>query len=201
MRAFLGLPSNTSDADVVAAYAAYLSGHGGVAEPVSLAQAKRWLEIAHEDESHDAMIEALVVAAREWVEAHTGQVLTAREVTQTVHGFGPWLQLHAWPIRSVTTVAYSVAGATSVGIAADAYYLNGPRPARIRAVSAWPMVTGAEIKVTADAGYENPADVPQTLKLAIQLLVTRWFDTRGDSKDDVPPAVIALCRSHRLITV
>lgn len=200
MRTLLGLGSGVTDAAVVAAYVDYLEGQPAAAEPVSLAEAKDHLNLIN-DTSRDAHIQSLVVAAREWVEEHVGQVLTARRVVETRDAFNGFVDLYAWPIRSVQAIAYlDGLGVERELVPGDWLASLTRRPVRLMAGlgRTFPLVAAAAGAVTliVDAGYATPDEVPEKLKLAIKVLIAAWFDDRADG--DVPGAVLALCRSSRL---
>lgn len=150
-----------------------------MAEPVSLAEAKAQLRVTNTRE--DALISGYIVTAREWVENHTGLILARREVTERIPTFGPLIPLLAWPIADepVTVSYFDQAGAelTVAGAAIRA----ATRPARLvpAAGDRWPIsrVSGA-ISVKFTAGFATAAEVPQSCKQAILLLLTAYYEDR-----------------------
>lgn len=169
-------------------------------EPVDLAEAKQHLRVLHGEE--DALITALIIAAREWVENFTGQVLVRRDVTQRFDGFSG-LTLHAWPIADNAVPVISYTGADGGLLAVDdGRLVLGNVSAQIAPAigSAWPTSHGSVI-VTVEAGYATPEGVPQSLKQAMLLLIAAWYNNREGVSDrpvtEVPFAVEALCMPYR----
>jgi uncharacterized phiE125 gp8 family phage protein len=178
-----------------------------MAEPITLAEAIANLRVDSSDE--DALIEALIIAAREYVENYTGLLLVAREVRDSFDGRRPF-ELSGWPVADDATVAISYLddGGTSQPLLG--YRLStGKRPARLLATSA----SGSGFAVGPDAvwatymaGYPTPADVPQALKQAMLLLVGHWYGNReavnvGNITSELPFTVQALLAPYRLLHV
>ena len=172
-----------------------------MAEPLDLSDAKQHLRVVHNNE--DDLITALIVAAREWVENFTGQVLVQREVTQRFDGFSR-LSLHAWPIADDAVAAISYMGSDGGLLAVDdARLVLGNVSAQIAPAidSSWPTSYGA-VTVTVEAGYATADDVPQSLKQAMLLLIGHWYGNREAVSErqmvEVPLAVEALCMPYRM---
>ena len=174
-----------------------------VGEPVSLAEAKAFLRVDHDDE--DALIGALVSAARLQVENATGRALMSQ---------GWRTVLDAWPARRVVRIArspvaaidavtvYDDQGAASVLDPGDYRLDTASRPARLVIDAAAPSpgasVNGIEIDFT--AGFGTAGDVPAPLVLAIKRLVAHWYENREATQDgDVPGPVAALIAPYRLV--
>lgn len=173
-----------------------------VTEPISLAQAKAQCRVLHDDE--DMLIGALIVAAREWVENFTGQVLVARPVAQRFDGFRN-LTLHAWPIADDATVAVRYidgTGASQIVEGARVVLSNNSAKVAPAFGSSWPAAYGP-VSATIEAGYASPVDVPQSLKQAMLLLVAHWYANRetvnvGNVTSELPFTVEALCWPYRV---
>ncbi|HEY8580911.1 MAG TPA: head-tail connector protein [Beijerinckiaceae bacterium] len=172
-------------------------------EPMTLAEAKAWLRVDTTDE--DAVVAALIVAARQRVERATRQALIAQT----------WrLVWDAWPSGDLpipltpfmSLVALRVYAANNVAaVIAPATYVVDPDPlgARVRFLSppAAPgrVVAGVEAEVV--VGYATAAaGLPAPLLHAVRLLVARWFARRGDGDEPdagLPPDVEALVAPYR----
>ena len=155
-------------------------------EPVSLAEAKLFLRVEHDDD--DDIIAALIAGARIHVEAQTRRAL----ITQT------WrLVRDVWPAtgcmrgpagaaararlrRGVhdsdgTTLALDVATisrrhSSGAGACWRSRVARRPRPGG--------TVGGIEIDI--EVGYGDASrDVPEPLRQAIRLLVAHWYENRG----------------------
>ncbi len=172
-----------------------------MAEPVSLAQAKAHLRVI--DTSEDALITSLIVAAREWVERETGQILVQRTKTKRLDRFGGYIELYWRPVVAVTSISYpDTAGVdatytgfrTNIGESRVYPALNG----------SWPSIgANGEITVTYTAGYAVGQE-PQSLIQAMLLLIGHWFANReavniGTNASEVPMAVKSLCDQLRAV--
>lgn len=172
-------------------------------EPVSLAEAKAHLRIAHTDE--DDLIGKLIVAARRHLELETGLVF----VTQGWSCFrdawppGSAVPLPLAPVQAVGDVkVYGEDDVASIVDPAHYFLDNVSRPPRLilRGQRLWPIPgrfgNGIEIEVT--AGFGNAAsDVPQPLREAMLLLVAHWYGHRGDAEARLPLGLDALIDQFR----
>jgi uncharacterized phiE125 gp8 family phage protein len=174
-------------------------------EPVSLADAKAHLRIAHADE--DALISTLVIAARQHIEGATGLKLLTQAWSIFADRWpeGSSVKLMIAPLAAVTSV--KVYGEDDVAAAIDPahYFLDrASRPPRLalRSGRVWPLpgriANGIEIAVSAGFG---PAvtDVPAALRQACLKLVAHWYAFRGDDEGtrNLPPAITAMLSPYR----
>ncbi len=179
------------------------------AEPVTLAEVKAHLRLAHDSE--DALLNGLIRAAREDLERATGLALIDQA----------WrLVLDAWPAQGCALLArhpvretlsvtvFGSQGEASLVDPAD-YQLDAlsrparlhfePRPEPLR------ILNGIEIDFSAGFG-EAGTDVPDLLKRAILVLVAHWYEFRAsydaaDQPVSYPPAydrIVAGYRARRL---
>lgn len=148
-----------------------------MAEPVTLPDIKRHLDIVRDDQ--DDMLSGMIVAAREWVENYTGLILTRREVTEVSASFCSLRTISAWPlpVSPATTIRY-VDGAGAEQTLTGFNVRGWARPAAISpaAGTSWPA--GGPVAVTFLAGYATPDDVPYSLKAAISLMVGDLYAQR-----------------------
>lgn len=171
-------------------------------EPISPEEAKLQARIVIDDE--DALVEGLILAAREWVEALTGRALLDQVWTLTLDAMphDGVIVLPRPPLRSVTSVNYiDAAGATQAWTAVTGYQVQvpaGPYAERGRIAPAYgtaaPSVradTFSAVTVVFRAGYGTaPKDVPRPLRLATALLLQHIYD--GGSLERAPSSVQAL---------
>lgn len=166
-----------------------------VVEPVSLVEAKAHLRLIGTDD--DDYLAAMIAAARIQVESATRRVLIDQtwRICRDDWPAGGRLDLPLAPVRSVAEITvYDENGAPTV-LPATAWSLDaastparlalsgeGPRPGRI--------FNGLEIDVVAGYGTSG-LDVPQPLRLAIMMLVARWYENREGFSYGVVPSSVA----------
>ncbi|KNY17647.1 hypothetical protein AKG11_08515 [Shinella sp. SUS2] len=175
-------------------------------EPVTLAEAKAHLRLDAADE--DALVSALIRAAREYLEATTGLCLITRSLRLYLDDWPETrvIQIARGPVQTIEMV--TVYDATGLPVAADVtgYRLDGAaRPARLL-LPARPdtdrALNGIEIDFTAGFG-ESGANVPDGLKRALLMHVAAMFELRGvlspvDQPGTVPAGYDRLVAPYRL---
>ena len=151
------------------------------AEPVTLAEAKRWLAVDASDK--DDLIASLIAGARERVEKDTQRSL----MTQT------WrLKLDEWPadamelmrspVQSVTSVQYLDSGGATQTVASGDYDVDtdsNPGAIRLGVGKTWPTTQAVmrAITVTYVTGYgATAAAVPAALLWAVRLQLELMFE-------------------------
>ena len=179
---------------------------GPALEPISLAEAKAWLRI--DDNAQDDGVSALVTAARLIIEATTRRLL----ITQTWRlGFDAWpcgdvIKLPLAPLQTVAAVSVFDAAGVAHALPASNYFVDAsPEAARLAFLTQPPQpgraIAGIAIDVVVGYGA-SPSSVPEPLRHAIRMLVTRWFESRGDVETDViaeklPGVAAALIAPYR----
>jgi uncharacterized phiE125 gp8 family phage protein len=174
-------------------------------EPVTLAQAKAHLKVDTADD--DALITALIAAARARTEWHTGRAL----VTQS------WmLYLDRWPsdgiveiplppLQTVTSLtAYARDGSALVIDAAHYVVDFASAPGRLVLKPDYAPPTDLRaanaIALAFTAGYgDAAADVPAMLKQAILEIVAFLYENRGEAPAELPPNCLALLAPYRVL--
>ena len=180
-------------------------------EPLSLAEAKNFLRVEHA--ADDALIGALIAAARGAVEAATRRVC----ITQT------WrIALDRWPksehnrparivspvnpLRALVAARVLAADGTPSALGTDAFTLNTVAvPGLIafeRANVAEPGRALAGIEFDVSVGYGEAASVPAPLVQAIRLLLARAYEQRERVADDkLPDDVARLIAPFRVLSL
>lgn len=177
-------------------------------EPVLLADAVLHCRIDETDEN--ALVTALIVAAREYCEKYSGRAY----ITQTIRAsFDGWprfpIRLPRPPLASVTSVKYFGEDNTEYTLDAANYYVDtDTEPGRIALASgiSLPATTLRDInavQVTYTAGYGNAAAVPQRVKQAMLLLIGYWYQNReaalaGSTSKEIDFAVHSLLGMDRV---
>ena len=151
-------------------------------EPLSLDEAKALLRVEHADD--DAVITALIAAARGHVEALTRcalMVQTWRVVRDAWPAEGR-LVLRRGPLRAV--VAARVFDAAGVAHAVDVQRFVVDAASGVIASPSWALpapgrcVAGIELDV--ELGFSaQPEDVPAPLGQALRMILAHWYDNRG----------------------
>lgn len=163
-------------------------------EPITLADAKLHLRVF--DTSEDALIEAYIRAAREWVENYTGHILVQREVTDHFECFRGHMELSKRPVISVDEVAYTDADGAP-GTYADPVVTLGRYPVRVYpALNGWFPRAGREgVTITYTAGYAA-GEEPQALLQAMFVLIAHFWANRSTA-GAIPQTVLDLCDQKR----
>lgn len=179
-------------------------------EAVSVAEAKAQLSIASGDTYNDAMIGGLCVAARQYVEAHTGLAIPRQTWDLTLDRFpcDQVLYLPKAPTASITHVKYyDATGTQQTWSSANYVVTTGRSPALIRPAlnQTWPpyQLQPESVSVRMVCGYATASAVPRTIKQAILLLVTHWFENRsqevtGTITASLAHSLDALLIQHRM---
>jgi uncharacterized phiE125 gp8 family phage protein len=178
------------------------------AEPLSLVDAKRFLRVEHGDD--DAIITALVSAARNHVEALTRNALMVQTWRLVLDRWpdGGRIAPRIGPLRALTAVR--VFGADNEARTIDPEIFVVDVAAGVLAAPAWSLpvpgrsVAGIELDI--EVGFGAASEVPQTLLQAIRMLVAHWYENRGliaigSSVAMMPASVNAMISSHRVLSL
>lgn len=184
---------------------------GPAVEPVTLAEAKLFLRVEHDDD--DDLIAALIAGSRIHVESQTRRAL----ITQTWRlARDAWPQsgrLFVLPVPLVSLVAARVYTSASATQALDLSVFTVDKasaPALLAfAAGALPSpgraVAGIEIDITAGYGAA-PENVPGPLRQAIRLLTAHWYENRslvaaGRDVALVPATAAALIAPYQVLSL
>lgn len=159
---------------------------GPTIEPVSVDDVREHLYIDHNDD--DAQLEAFITAARLWAEGYTGRQFNTATY---VWNFDEWpddtIVLPKPPLQSVTSVKYYDTSNTQQTLGTTLYDVATNTPhgeIRLGYQDTWPTLRGHrdDIEVTFVAGYgDDAADVPQTIRNAIMMLVGTMYENREET--------------------
>lgn len=155
--------------------------------PVTLAEAKAWLAVAHT--ADDELIRSLVKAASDAIEAETGLSLRDRPFVFRYQGFPKGaepLQLWRRPVTLVGSVDFVAAG-DGAELAVDGSAFR-PREQDNRAWlypprgEGWPSAERSKGSVTVNfnAGFADNAAVPEAVRSAVLRLVAHWYGNREE---------------------
>ncbi len=162
-------------------------------EPVTPEEMQSWLRL----DEPDASLPSLISAARDWFERATDRQLTVSTYELRQRLFTAQIEIPYPPLGSVTSVQYLDVNGVLRTVASTVYVVVTSRvPAVIRLGfdQFWPTtyVHPEAVRITYTAG-----DVSELEKTGIRLLVTHWYENRGDgsgagAQKDIPPAVQAI---------
>lgn len=153
-------------------------------EPVTLAEAKVQCRVDADITADDALITALIVAARERAEHDTGRALVTQTRRYTLDRFPCWgLKLPRPPLQSVESITYiDTVGAEQTLDAAEYRVITDRLTGLVAPVHGgeWPATRATEnaVAVTYVAGYGAAAAVPQAIKQWILAAVATLYGQR-----------------------
>lgn len=154
-----------------------------MAEPVTLQEAKDHLRVVFDDE--DAYISGLIVAARTMLEGRIHRALVPQTVTFTAPAFDYCgMKLPRTPYMGDLAVQYVDPAGALGPLDPASYYLDTTvEPARIYPAPglSFPATSALDqraVRITYQAGYATPEDVPASLKQWILLAVGTLYAHR-----------------------
>lgn len=178
-------------------------------EPVSPLEAKAYLNVFHDDDN--ALISALIVAARQHVENFTHRALITQTWDYKFDGFpcsedAIWLPIAPLLTSTAPVVTYTDSAGDSQTWSTSYYTVDAPsgphaRKGRIflNYGQVYPTARSIENAVTVRflCGYGEASAVPEPIKAAMKLLVSHWYTNRdvgavGTSVGAMPHSVEAL---------
>jgi len=178
-------------------------------EPVSLAEAKAFLRVEHDDDND--VISALIAGSRIHVEMQTRRALISQSWRLC---FDLWpedgrIEVRPAPLRSLDTVRVYDAGGATRAVDRQAFVLDMSNAALVFAPWALPAPgrTAAGIELDVSVGYGDAAvDVPEPLRQAIRILVGHWYEhrglvTTGPNFSPLPATVAALLAPYRMLSL
>ncbi len=161
-------------------------------EPITSAEARLQCGVADDAAGyHDPKLLSLVQAAREKVETDTGRAVMQQTWDYTFdlfpYGMRP-LYIPKAPVSSITSVKYYDTLNVQQTLATSVYatYLDRePAEIRLKYQQQWPFIyyQPGVITVRFVAGYgAAETAVPESLKAAMLLLVSDWFENRDGER-------------------
>ena len=153
---------------------------GPTAEPLTLSEAKKQLEIASNDTSHDVQIAALIQAAREQWEHDTDSVTCFQTLRLRLPVWNDGFKLPRSPIHSITSIQYYDGSNTLQTLSASVYQLHVDeiRLAYLQTIPATSYRWDAWA-INYKCGYsQDGASVPAVAKQAMLLLIGHYFENR-----------------------
>ncbi len=176
---------------------------GPAVEPLTLDQVKAHLRVTQDRE--DALIGALIVAARERVELVTGRALITQTWDWILDGF-PFdcrpLDLPKGTLQTLVSINYADGIGTTTLWPADQYQVDDSNQARLSPAYGldWPcarcQMNAVTIRLAVGYG-DAPEAVPQSIQTAMLLMIGWWYENREDNAD-TPVVCDRLLQPYRL---
>jgi uncharacterized phiE125 gp8 family phage protein len=160
---------------------------GPTSEPITLAEVKNYLKVSAS--ADDFLIVGLIRAAREIVENYTGRALMVQTVTEFWDAFPCCpcceLELSRYPASALTSLEYKNAAGAYVAVDSASYLLNtaeAPVTVSLKSGYSWasPLAEKNAVKAVYTAGAATAKDVPESLRLAMFLLIGFHYENRED---------------------
>lgn len=135
------------------------------------------------DPTDDAMLSAMLIAARRQVESITNRALITQTWEMTWASFPAWFVLARPPVQSISSITYVDSAGASQTLAVDQYVLdNYVEPCQVVPAYniTWPSTRGErnDVVVTAVCGYGLSVAVPEEIKLWIKARAADFYNNR-----------------------
>jgi uncharacterized phiE125 gp8 family phage protein len=162
---------------------------GPTIEPITVAEAKKQLEIATSDDTHDAHICDLITAARQQWEADTDTCVNNQTWKVITEQFYDGMKLPKRPIQSITSITYYDGNNTQQTLSTSKYQLHiGTREIKIAFLQVLPVSLARwdAWTITYLCGYGSTAAAcPGVAKRAMMFLIGYQFENRDQLMNDV----------------
>lgn len=168
------------------------------AEPVTLDQAKAWLRVESGGDE-DALISALISAARARAEWHTGRAFVTQGWTLWLDRAETCIVIPLPPLQAVESVTLYRHDDSAVMLEAGDYTVGGSRVMLKMPSFGLRPVNAAAIAFT--AGYGDASDVPADIAQAILQIVSALYEHRGGEPAPTPDSALALLAPYRILKI
>lgn len=170
-------------------------------EPITLSEAKLYLRV--DNSADDALITALITAARETVERYTSRALVTQTVTQVLDGFpGFGFRLAVHPVQSITSITYKDSNGDTQTLASSIYMLDNyemPNAVVLKANQQFPSTYDETNAVTVVyVAGEAAGNVPKAILQAMYLTIADFYENRTDYVKRLPTAAEYLLDQFRV---
>lgn len=161
--------------------------------PVSLAEVKAHCRVGENDD--DAVLTGLLAAATDYLDGPYGLIgkcMVTQTWCQRLEEFDDCIRLTVGPVASVSSITYYDADNEQQTLSTSVYEMNRDTLGAyisLKPNQAWPAIYARKdaISITFVAGVAA-ADVPDTLKTAVLMIVSHWDENR-DGGSEIPNSV------------
>ena len=177
-------------------------------EAITLSEAKNFLRVDHSDD--DALISALISAARQMCESYTRRILVTTTIDEYFDKFptNRWnnlsnlLYLSRGPVASISSVKYVDEIGSEITISTDGYITDTiSEPARVQSVSGWFAAAGVVNQVIVQYVVgSDVSSIPKPLIQGMMLVISDLYDQRSDRVHRLPTASEYLWNPYRIFT-
>lgn len=183
--------------------------------PVSVEDMKDHLRILGDDGSQNALIQDCIDAAAAWFQEQTRTVLMQQTLTHYLDMFprrsrlndGRAILLAMPPLQSVTSVRYLDTENDAQTLDAELYDIDAathPGRIRLKPTASWPATVDRAnaVEIEAIHGYASATDVPHTLRAAVKMLASLYYENAEAAGEKaltaVPMAVQTIVEQHAM---
>lgn len=157
--------------------------NGPTTEPITLAEAKQHLRLGEDVLDDDELIAGLIRAAREYCEKETNRAFFTQTWRLSLDRFplDDVIELPRPPIASVEQVAYIDESGVQTPYTDYTLDTDHAPPRLIRNYGlCWPSTRCQRnaVMIMFIAGADDVADVPESIKQAMKLLIGHWYENR-----------------------
>lgn len=158
-------------------------------EPVTLAEAKLHCRIDADLTAEDAIVSALITAARERCEHEIGRAIITQTWERVLDAFpnDDDILLGMPTVQSIESVKYIDTAGVERTASVASYLLDNADQgwAIVANGAAWPATadTANAVRVRFISGWTAPAAVPESIRLWIKLHVGEWYSSREAASD------------------
>lgn len=181
---------------------------GPLVEPLTLAEAKAFLRVEHDED--DALITTLIAAARAAIEARTGRALMSQSWRMVLDSWPAEgrIAVTPAPLRAIAAVRVYGDDGLAQELDAGSFVSNTAAAPGVIGFIPWNVVApgravaGIEIDVTCGYG-DAAADVPAPLRQAVRLLLAHFYEYRGPlaAPEAGPASLAALLAPYRVMSL
>jgi len=172
-------------------------------EPVTLAEALAHTRV--DDTADNALVSALIVAARRAAEAYTRRAFISQSWAMYMDQppTGNFLEIPKAPLIGISSIQTFTDADVATTFASSNYYVDLiTKPGRVvlRTAASWPTPTRAAsgFVVNFRAGYgATGSNVPADIRQAILMIVSHLYENRGDAESDVPRVAQMLLEPYK----